>query len=766
MTDNKKSIKQVASYWRRFNCINNVENVSAVADLFLPVSQPEIALVVNDQRPSALSTSVDVTKKLHDMIRAVSACKGAEKSRLIDDFIVELDNLVGEAKQMGKKMDLNTSFKDAGNQLATLLHTASRCNVPEIVTHLIEVHEMSTECKDKKYATPLHYACSSGSVESCQILLSNQANSMAKDETENFPLLLALRTGNYQCADALLMCKADINMSGTRGDTCLHAACDRGDVKALRYLFNCSASDRLILPSKNRQDQYPVFLALKHPEALKVILTKMKDHSDNNAKSRGESDFNRWITYCDSSGQNMFHVCADKGYLDSLLILVDHYNDKQLVDCLNKRDSRDSTPFSLSVSKHNYHISHLFLLSSEVYDAFVDEESNVQFPRIIPARIHWKYSLMCGDPSRDGVSQQFITLTNKLYVACIENQERARDSSRILRIASQLISVLRTGQYSGGTEYAKFENMINDLVKKLGVDPSVDLELLHVCFTFIETYVVGEVCREFVRGLIDTASPQPSHKKMLINEYYDINNDEITSVLEGSSSDDIVSALEVDDVEVAVKDLFCDPYAGTVVQRERAEKIVQHISTMALGLKRVKLSETPYPFVVQHDLQMVYKRLMLDPLFLWRCQRLDQLVLDEGIHSLSLPLFVLCMPRVIGFLSVDSCDLGLMIPLMADPYQCLNAICHKDGLLSALNKDNKYRQRVTQFLHELFGDISVESAVGTSRYATCLPSCLDIRGPFKIGTLIVNGITEKRCRDLLERSSVFSGCRIMYTVDQ
>ena len=66
---------------------------------------------------------------------------------------------------------------------------------------------------------PVHYAAASGNVETLNILLDNAAYIDSESPNKTTPLMLALRSGKYDTAKALIDAGADIHLRNDAGMT-------------------------------------------------------------------------------------------------------------------------------------------------------------------------------------------------------------------------------------------------------------------------------------------------------------------------------------------------------------------------------------------------------------------------------------------------------------------------------------------------------------------------------------------------------------------
>jgi hemerythrin-like metal-binding protein len=270
------------------------------------------------------------------------------------------------------KIDLSKKFLDSSHKDCTLLHTAARSEALLIMHYLVEDCLMNVNAVDNMDSTPLFYACSSNCPNACLFLLSKGAKPNVRDHFENFPLLIAVRNGNFQCADNLLLFGADINFTGRKG-TCLHAMCELGDLEKVDYLMYAGTeSNTSNLVSKNRQGQTPLFLALPHPEIVDLLLKRMKINTEKLPNST--ELFFKWLKLQDEKRQSVFHICCEFGYMKSLLLIVSNCSSDFLREVFAEQDNiKKSTPLHLAINAKQYEIAKMLIISNEVDVDIKDE---------------------------------------------------------------------------------------------------------------------------------------------------------------------------------------------------------------------------------------------------------------------------------------------------------------------------------------------------------------------------------------------------------
>jgi ankyrin repeat protein len=192
---------------------------------------------------------------------------------------------------------------------ATLMHCAARMNNVECMQVLLE-NNASTRVEDAIDASPLHYACASGAKDAVIFLLVNNANICAKDRYESFPLSVSVRNGHLDIAKMLVMNGADIHQKEKRGNTCLHIAAKSGCLKRVKFLIEkCNAS----VFRTNSYGEHVLHVCLQYPAVVQYIC----DHMEN------FQALSKLLSRLNLKDKSVIHECCERGYLKSLLIILD-----------------------------------------------------------------------------------------------------------------------------------------------------------------------------------------------------------------------------------------------------------------------------------------------------------------------------------------------------------------------------------------------------------------------------------------------------------
>ena len=125
----------------------------------------------------------------------------------------------------------------------SLLHLAAFNGWIDIVTTLLDKYSCNSQCCDSKGQTPLHYAAYGGSRLVVKYLISEQhCDPMHGNKHNGGNSLHCACLGGHLDLTKYLVTEhgCDINLSGSNGDTPLHAACSSkcSSLSIVKYLIN------------------------------------------------------------------------------------------------------------------------------------------------------------------------------------------------------------------------------------------------------------------------------------------------------------------------------------------------------------------------------------------------------------------------------------------------------------------------------------------------------------------------------------------------
>lgn len=145
------------------------------------------------------------------------------------------------------------------------------------------------DAADGKGRRALHYACASGSVQACQMLINFKATLDAPDNNRASPLLFAARYGYSNLCRLLIDSRASVNVRNSLGDSCLHEAAQLGQTDCVVLLLLVKAD----CESKNHRNLRPedVARANHHTECVQILhrdsmkRQKLADYGDEAEES-------------------------------------------------------------------------------------------------------------------------------------------------------------------------------------------------------------------------------------------------------------------------------------------------------------------------------------------------------------------------------------------------------------------------------------------------------------------------------------------------
>jgi ankyrin repeat protein len=197
----------------------------------------------------------------------------------------------------------------------TLFHCAARHNNVQCMKILYDTGA-NINAIDSIEATPLHYACASGSNDAVVFLLSHQANVNAKDQYQAFPLLVAMRNNYPNIMKLLIMNNADVHLK-CKGDTCLHIAAKNGFLSRAKLLVSEGAS----ITRLNSNNEHVLYASLSNRSITQYICDTLSF-----------SVLCKLVSVTNCFGKTVIHEACEFGYLESLLVILQSITQKSLVE--------------------------------------------------------------------------------------------------------------------------------------------------------------------------------------------------------------------------------------------------------------------------------------------------------------------------------------------------------------------------------------------------------------------------------------------------
>jgi ankyrin repeat protein len=160
----------------------------------------------------------------------------------------------------------------------TLLHVSCTSSNPHIIACLLD-HGFDLTLRDEKSHNILHIACNENNLEAVKLIcahasasstsaggsLVDQLLNMPADETNITPVFYACLIGSYPIVKYLNKFSPDYTIRNVRGNSCVHAACQNGNVKLVKYLLKKGCPVQTV----NKTGYWPLDFALQtHQEGL------------------------------------------------------------------------------------------------------------------------------------------------------------------------------------------------------------------------------------------------------------------------------------------------------------------------------------------------------------------------------------------------------------------------------------------------------------------------------------------------------------------
>eukprot|EP00027_Filamoeba_sp_ATCC50430_P008172 CAMPEP_0168554264 /NCGR_PEP_ID=MMETSP0413-20121227/7684_1 /TAXON_ID=136452 /ORGANISM="Filamoeba nolandi, Strain NC-AS-23-1" /LENGTH=943 /DNA_ID=CAMNT_0008584987 /DNA_START=182 /DNA_END=3013 /DNA_ORIENTATION=+ len=358
--------------------------------------------------PKRLPSSV--TDKNGSM-RSMVAINEANKIFFQSILVLESKDLKKEEKEKEKEkerekenlqLNVNTSLKDeSGN---SVLHMACLLAQLDLVLFLIRKGAKVNE-PNNKGCTPLHYACSKGSmlhVRCAEICLMNGAKVNSKNHQNETPLHYAIcyarhgnRGGNIALIHLLCRWRADTQVRDVFGRTPVHYASQFGQIQSLNLMLEKSKG---VVNMKDEKDCTPLHLAIIHGNLECTRLLLLRGANLAAATEEGSTVFHlackhrrpkivdlllttveknpktfHLIGDRDKHGFSCVHWAAIKGDFDSL---------KQFPEFLDVRDNIGLTPCMWAILNGNRACA-AHLIAKDVdtsHPHFEEGKSNILYP--------------------------------------------------------------------------------------------------------------------------------------------------------------------------------------------------------------------------------------------------------------------------------------------------------------------------------------------------------------------------------------------------
>ncbi|XP_071636411.1 uncharacterized protein [Temnothorax longispinosus] len=173
-------------------------------------------------------------------------------------------------------LDQNLSVNVKNIKDQSPLHIAAAHGRRNIVKFFIQETGLYVDDLDKSGRTPLHVAAQNGHKDTVEVLLKNEANTVARDNSRFLPLHYAIYNNHIDVVKILL--KNDINVDvneTTGGLTPLHIAAESGRLELVNFLLQNKAD----VNAKNDEDWTSLHVAALngHLEVVNALILKGAD---------------------------------------------------------------------------------------------------------------------------------------------------------------------------------------------------------------------------------------------------------------------------------------------------------------------------------------------------------------------------------------------------------------------------------------------------------------------------------------------------------
>ncbi|XP_021197048.3 transient receptor potential channel pyrexia isoform X1 [Helicoverpa armigera] len=230
-------------------------------------------------------------------------------------------------------------------KIGTPLHRAVELGSLEAVTILIDA-KVPLDTGDYKGETALHLCVEKKLKEHLQILASHKVAGKdeprpidVRDSRDRTVLHKAVLESWEPGVSILIENGADITAQDYNQETAIHFAAAIGNVNILNQLLN-TEKHKIVIDMSNKKGETALFKAVSngHLECVKCLL---------------EKGANIMKTF--SNKMNLFHIAAEKGYLEVLTALLDHDYSiaRTMINELTEDDDKGYSPIHFAVQNNH-----------------------------------------------------------------------------------------------------------------------------------------------------------------------------------------------------------------------------------------------------------------------------------------------------------------------------------------------------------------------------------------------------------------------------
>ena len=210
------------------------------------------------------------------------------------------------------KDDLITDLANKSQDLASVFLTAAAYGQLGVVKQILQDHTFNINVIDREdQSSALHLAASNDHVEIVKILLEHGANCTLINHLGRTPLHASVaKPGGCRCLEVLLGHEIDVSLGDKDGLTVWHVAAERGNVHALRILWDSAEHGQHQLHSKTIDGRSLLHCAAQ--SSSKDTLVFLMDHCNQSL-----------VYHTTSEGFTALHYATKADSLDTVQYLID-----------------------------------------------------------------------------------------------------------------------------------------------------------------------------------------------------------------------------------------------------------------------------------------------------------------------------------------------------------------------------------------------------------------------------------------------------------
>jgi ankyrin repeat protein len=390
------SRQQLVSYYASrkplvINLLHNLETIESISSSLHQHTTPQQASVLDIvvEQLTVISPTKEETCSTQDIKRELERISTVAGRLLyickIQDSTVAVKLLASELEnQHNQQLELDRiRLKDRD---CCLTHLCAQRNDVQSLELLVQ-YGASLDTVDTLHATPLFYAVANNCSDAAAFLLFRGANPNAKDAYFKSPLHVALRNQFISLAEILVLFKADVDLTGIRGNSSLFYFAEKGHLGNVKFLIEQlkASTSRL-----NHDGENLLTVSLAHPTIVQYLIERYRDNGQLSAMVKSKNN----------RGENIIHLCCKLGYYSSLLLILSALQQDVTSDSSNKilnvPDCQGNSPLMLAVLFQNTTIVTFLCACEEVaIDAF-DMSGDTALHHAIQLKLEQETKILLG----------------------------------------------------------------------------------------------------------------------------------------------------------------------------------------------------------------------------------------------------------------------------------------------------------------------------------------------------------------------------------